>query len=215
MGISKKPVEIIGVKGTILVSEDGKVFINGKEKRRTLIKGKNHRFGYYQVSIENKRMYVHKLVAQAFVTNPMPVSNKMVFHKDGNTLNNHYENLFWGNQKDANKKTSQLRRELIKNHNFRGGSTISPDDSLKIAKRLDAGEKATAIAKEFNVSDMSIARIRKRYCKTKSVSPRYSDDVKEMVMKLLETHRPAEVAKSTGMRYETILRWRNQYKPKD
>jgi DNA invertase Pin-like site-specific DNA recombinase len=157
-------------------------------------------------------MYVHKLVAQAFVKNPMPVSNKMVFHKDGNTLNNHFSNLFWGNQKDANDKTSRLRRQLLKEQNFRGGSTISGDDALKIAKRLDDGEKASDIAKEFNVSDMSIARIRKRYSSKKNASPRYSKEVKDMVLKLLENHRPAEVAKSTGMRYETILRWKNQLK---
>jgi len=209
-----KPIQIIGIKNPIMVSKDGRIFYQEKEKHQTLVKGKNHRFGYYQVSVQNKRMYVHKLVAQAFVKNPKPVSNKMVFHKDNNTLNNDHSNLFWGNQKDANAKLKRLRLEETNDLNYRGNSTISAEDAKKIGARLDNGEKAKVIAKEFNVSEMSIARIRKRYATQKAASPRYDDEVKKTVLKLLESHKPIEVARSTGIRYETILKWRRQFKSK-
>ncbi len=207
-----KAIQIIGIKAPVFVSEEGKVYYNEKEKHQTLIKGKNHKHGYYQVSIENKRMYVHKLVAQAFVPNNKPVSNKIVFHKDNNTLNNHYTNLFWGSKSETYERIRQLRKEELKDPNYRGTSKISGEEAVKIAKRLDNGEKAKVICKEYGVSEMSIARIRKRYCKKKSASPRYGDDVKEMVKRLLEYHRPIDVARSTGIRYETILKWSKKYK---
>ncbi|TRX72232.1 HNH endonuclease [Carboxylicivirga sp. M1479] len=206
-----KIIKVIGVRGEVSVSENGEVRYNQELKHQSLIKDKSHRYGYMQVSIEGQRLYVHRLVAQAFVRNPKPVSNKMVFHIDHNTLNNHYSNLKWGNRQDAIERMRATRKEELKNPNYRGTSKLSGDDAVKIAARLDGGETAKVLSAEYGVSEMSIARIRKRYCKQKSASPRYSQEHKEMVRKLLMKFRPVEVAKSTGIRYETILKWKKQF----
>jgi hypothetical protein len=135
----------------------------------------------------------------------------MVIHKDCNTVNNHYSNLIWGNNKVAYK--ARVKQNIpgagvsYKDESYRGSSKISYEEALSIAKRLDGGETATNICKEYGVSEMSIIRIRKRYCKNKVASPRYPKEIKETVVRLRAKHPPKRVAEITGIRYETVLRW--------
>ncbi|MBY0123614.1 HNH endonuclease [Bacillus sp. S/N-304-OC-R1] len=54
-----------------------------------------HYKGYVQVTVGNKVLYLHRLVAFYFVENPNPIVNKYVNHKDFNKKNNHFTNLEW------------------------------------------------------------------------------------------------------------------------
>lgn len=207
-----KEVNLKGVKGIVTVSPDGsQIFLNDKLINQYMIKSASHSKGYYCCSIENKQFYTHRVVAEAFVQNPKPISYKLVIHKDGNTLNNDSDNLIWGNSKilyDHRVKAGIPGAGVSHNdEKYRGSSTISYEEAIKIAKRLDGGETARSICKEYGVSEMSIIRIRKRYCKNKVASPRYSKDVKSTVLHLLEKYSLKEVSKITGLRYETVRRW--------
>lgn len=207
-----KELKLKGIKEPITVSEDGtEVYFQGKLLNQYLIKSTKHSSGYRCCSIKNTQYYIHRIVAEAFVTNLHPVSHKLVIHKDCNTLNNHHTNLIWGN----NKTVYEVRVKhnipgagvSFRDSSYRGSSKISYEEAIKIARRLDNGEAANSICKEYGVSEMSIIRIRKRYCKNKIASPRYSKDIKNTVIKLREKHSPKRIAEITGIRYETVLRW--------
>lgn len=79
-----------------------------KDKTRT-IKGKQYSpytglRGYKVVTLrkgkEVKVVYIHKLIAQLFIPNPL---NKIcINHKDGDKLNNSIDNLEWATYKENN-----------------------------------------------------------------------------------------------------------------
>ena len=207
-----KEVALKGIKGVVKVNDDGsQIYHNGRLLNQYTIKSASHTKGYRCCSIENKQFYIHRIVAEAFVQNPKPISYKLVIHKDGDTLNNHFENIVWGNSKTLyqHRVSAGIPGAGVSHidEKYRGSSSISYEEALKIAKRLDDGETARSICKEYGVSEMSIIRIRKRYCKKKVASPRYSKDIKDTVLNLLDKYSLKEVAKITGLRYETVRRW--------
>nr|DAW83208.1 MAG TPA: homing endonuclease [Caudoviricetes sp.] len=69
----------------------------GKRAYPRIMKGYIDSHGYVQVTIsingERKLMFVHRLVAKAFIPNPLNL--EMVNHKDENPLNNNVDNLEW------------------------------------------------------------------------------------------------------------------------
>ena len=208
-----RQIKIKGIKGVVEVSEDGKEILHNKKKlHQSLVKSKSSTHGFYQVSCEGKRIYAHHIVALAYVNNPKPVSYKMVLHQNCVSTDNHYKNLMWGDRAMLfeNRKKAGLSGGESALETYRGSSSISYEEAVKIAKRLDKGEYAKDICKEYNVSEMSIARIRKRYCKNKIASPRYSKEIKETVLKLCQVHPPAKVAKIAGVRYETVWKWNKE-----
>ncbi len=82
-----------------MISRDGRVY----NKLSQIVMPGQVEGGYRYVLCNRKRRYVHRLVAQQFITNP---DNKpCVNHKDGKPLNNHVDNLEWttvaGNTKHA------------------------------------------------------------------------------------------------------------------
>ena len=55
------------------------------------LKLQNNGCGYLFVRIKNKTVYVHRMVYQSFADNDL--KDLTINHKDGNTKNNHIENL--------------------------------------------------------------------------------------------------------------------------
>lgn len=61
--------------------------------RGKLLKPNRHGNGYLFVNLAGKQVSVHRLVATAFIPNPM--GKEQVNHKDGNKANNTVDNLEW------------------------------------------------------------------------------------------------------------------------
>lgn len=104
--------------GGYLVSENGKVFtfINGDIKEMKQVK--NSKNGYMQVTINNKTVYVHRLVAQNFI--PNPYNKPCINHIDENRQNNDVSNIEWCTYKENcnhgthNEKLSKSIKSLNK-----------------------------------------------------------------------------------------------------
>ena len=95
------------------VSTQGRV----RNKRTGRVLREDIRSGYRYVVLQNKKKYIHILVAQAFIPNPdnLPQVN----HKDENKLNDCVKNLEWCNAKyNANYGT---RNERLKLNNYNLG----------------------------------------------------------------------------------------------
>lgn len=78
----------------------GKCQLNeGKTRKQTL-----NNMGYYFVMLYKNskycKKYVHRMVAEVFVSNPNPNNKKIVNHINGNHLDNSYKNLEWCTQKE-------------------------------------------------------------------------------------------------------------------
>ena len=102
---------VVGYKGSYIVSNDGVIRSVSRDIKNNLdrsVVGITHRkgkelcrtitaFGYCVVKLylesKKKTIFVHRLVAEAFIPNPQKLP--YVNHKDGNKLNNNAVNLEW------------------------------------------------------------------------------------------------------------------------
>lgn len=109
------------------ISNYGKVYCDlGKGNRRNSkrvdmyeVKGRLTRHGYLRVyarqssTSKRKDLYVHRLVAEYFVPNPL--NKKYVNHKDCKRNNNVYTNLEWVTSKENNQQTANLKHLIRDN----------------------------------------------------------------------------------------------------
>lgn len=73
-----------------LVSNMGRVWSKKSNKLMKLVKNKR---GYLQVNLSGKTLYIHRIVAEAFLANPE--MKPQVHHIDHNPSNNDVLNLMW------------------------------------------------------------------------------------------------------------------------
>ena len=104
------------------VSEDGKIF-SLKNNLRKELKHQMSNAGYFFIGLckngKVKNKFIHRLVAQAFIENPL--NKEQVNHIDGNKLNNHFSNLEWVTPSENiihAQNSGLLKRSYIQNNNL-------------------------------------------------------------------------------------------------
>lgn len=133
-----RPIQ--GYKGLYAVSNKGRVknLETGK-----VLKNKIDGAGYLAVGLKGKNYNVHRLMAQAFIENPL--SLPQVHHKDENKLNNDISNLEWVSA-SKNVRHSIYKQSFKINQYSLDGEFIKTWDSLRQIEH-ETGLKRQSISK--------------------------------------------------------------------
>lgn len=160
-----KPLYLEDLDVYLNVYEDGQIEMNGKMLNQHLVERYNTR--YWVVYIKRKTRYVHTLVPKAWCGNPMPERLTRPLHINGNTLHNHYTNFMWVTPEYL---AHTVRAKTLQNPNYRSDSKLTAQDCYTIMERIDKGDSYSAIAKDYEVEQSTIRRVKKRkiYAKTNS-----------------------------------------------
>ena len=126
---------------------------NQYSNKSKILSSRNNGDGYLSVILKNKKKYIHRLVSEAFISNPYNFNE--INHKDENKSNNFVNNLEWCSKKyNCNYGT---RNEKI------GKNVIQYNKSMKKIKEYKTISEA---GKLNNICIASISAVCKRKRKT-------------------------------------------------
>lgn len=142
------------------ISSYGRIFSHHRMRVLSPRKWKSHTGSIYfkaslRIDAEPHYIFVHRLVAQAFI--PNPDRKATVNHKDGNPSNNRVDNLEWATHReniDHAKRTGLVKRGMECSN-----AKLSETDVIQIKNRLAAGEGQQKIADSLNVSITAVQNI--------------------------------------------------------
>lgn len=139
---------IPGYEGRYKVYRDGRIW---SELNEIFLKGGNTK-GYLTVMLAGRGYRVHRLVAEAFVSNPE--SKPEVNHDDGNKLNNNDWNLKWSTAKENQAHAWATGLAIGAGR----GPKLSREDAIAIRASNDSELK---LAETYGVGRDQIDRIRR------------------------------------------------------
>lgn len=150
-----KPIEnypnyLIDVNGNIFSLQTNKI-----------IKTSNNGKGYITVHLykdkKAKTFYVHRLVAQTYINNPLNL--REVNHKDNIKHNNNVNNLEWVTSSENKYHSFKITNRKINKGEEIPKSVLTSQDVKEIKLLLEIGMLQKDIAKLFNVNTVTIGDI--------------------------------------------------------
>lgn len=138
-----------------LVGYNGHVYIKREKILKNSLKDSGSGYKRYGVTLsvkgKIKHCMVHKLVAKAFIPNPN--NYEVINHKDGNSLNNHIDNLEWCTVSYNLQHAYNTKLKKSKIHNI---------NKQQVINMLNSGLFQKDIAKNLKVSEHTIVRFIKK-----------------------------------------------------
>ena len=163
---------VVGYEGRYQISSMGRVKslartcnTKGGSKRTVkerILKPCDNGRGYLYISLsdgtgEHKRHYIHRLVGEAFVPNPL--ENEDVNHKDENPSNNHASNLEWITHKEN--LNYGTRNERVAKANSKPVAQYTKDGAF-----IKAWASAAEVKRQLGFNHSSIIQVAKGNRKT-------------------------------------------------
>lgn len=147
-----------------VITEDGQLYSDELQDYRVLDPPTQQGYIMVSLSIDNewKKMLVHRLVADAFLSNEY--NYPCVNHKDGNKKNNDYHNLEHCTYEYNSKYAVVHGGSNYMYQQFR--SKLSVDQLKEICQMIQDGYRNVDIANKFGVNKNYISNIRCRFCHT-------------------------------------------------
>jgi len=138
------------------VTEDGKVFYNGKELSQY-----KDTYGYwcFTSNLKPQTHRVHRFVAFVYIPNPnnLPIA----MHKDDDKDNNHKDNLCWGTSAQNNYRHNPEAPKYIPLHGQGQNSHRTRKDKDDIMRFIKQGLSTNEITRKTGAGRNTINRYRK------------------------------------------------------
>lgn len=156
--------DIDGYNGLYQVSNKGNVRSwkkgrYGRSEKPRLLSLTKTKTGYYKVKLTSPNIFkplVHRLVAKAFI--PNPINKSQVNHIDCNKINNCVDNLEWTTQQENMDHAKQ--HDLHTKGEDNNTAKLKKNDVLDIRNAYKLGcFSQSEIADAYNVSQTSISAI--------------------------------------------------------
>lgn len=140
----------VSTETVVEITRDGKVLENGMERKLHSRKAD----GYIVTSINGKLKYVHRLVAEKYLPNPHNLS--VINHKDGNTSNNHIDNLEWTTKR---KNCEHARLNGLSETKSQGITDLTYEQYIEMKKLRETGLSYKKIGEQMNISSSRVQAI--------------------------------------------------------
>jgi hypothetical protein len=159
-------LDFVELRGSLVLSDFGRLKRTDKSGSEILIR-KSAVNGYptYSLRDENRKTktkYIHKLVAEHFLTKPSDL-HQFVLHLDYEKNNNEANNLRWATKEDVKFHQSTNPNWLAVKGQVRY-SKLTESKVRLIKKKINDPNRKTRlkmIAKQFGISEMQLHRIKK------------------------------------------------------
>ena len=139
------------------VSEDGKVFRDGKELKQKITNAGYKQFTMYHNGLK-KYLTIHRIVAELYIANPE--NKSQVNHINGIKTDNRVDNLEWNTHKENIEHS--LKNNLQKRGSDLYNAKLKEKDVEYIRKYYKPRDKTfsgVALSKKFKVSPQLISHI--------------------------------------------------------
>lgn len=205
---------IVGFEGKNEVSNLGRVRSLTKNKLMTISMRGNEPYPFVQLQYNGRpRPYrIHRLVAEAFIPNPdkKPCVNHIDFDKTNNCVNN----LEWVTYSENTCHNHKYGRANTRVGSSLTQAKLTEDDVLIILKRLDSGEKAAEIEKDYAINRHQLSKIRNGlawkhvdFDRSTVATRRYSDKlIQELKAQLVIGKTCSELGRQYQISRKTVKR---------